>query len=82
MSSNDYYGGHGQNQGHGYGQQQQQGYGGYDNNNYPSQGQGYGQQQPQHEQYGQGTSPYPQGQVSAFTLFGACSPGYGRVSNN
>jgi hypothetical protein len=64
MSSNDYYGGQGH--GHGYDgahqqQQQQQGYGGYDQQQqYPS-APAYGQ--PQHDQYGQGHSPYPQGQV-------------------
>lgn len=65
MSNNDYYGG----QGHGYdgAQQQHQGYGGYNQQQqqqqqYPS-APPYGQ--PQHDQYSQGHSPYPQQQVSA-----------------
>jgi hypothetical protein len=64
MSNNDYYGG----QGHGYdgAHQQQQGYGGYNQQQqYPS-APSYGQ--PQHDQYGQGHSPYPQQQVGSKAL--------------
>jgi hypothetical protein len=66
MSSNDYYSG-GQSHGQGYdgAHQQQQGYGGGGYNQqqqYPA-APPYGQ--PQHEQYSQGHSPYPQQEVSA-----------------